>query len=99
MSKTYHTSIPNSTFYAQPTGEDGKPVQGQTVTLQFKGDTLEVSDPAYIKALDSIADTPGCPIYTSNKKTATAGTEQAFAEVKSRAGEVVEQIAKAGQRA
>lgn len=99
MAKIYHSRIPNSTFIVQPNGADGKPAQGQTAVLQFKGDTLSVEDPTHIAALDAIADSPGCPIYTKSPKAAMQDVNIPFQEVKARAAEVVEQIAKAGQRA
>jgi hypothetical protein len=99
MKKIYHTRIPNSTFIIQREGADGKPLQGQTELLQFRGDTLEVEDAEYIKQLDAVADKAGCPIYTKDKKVAMEGENIPFQEVKARAAEVVEQIAKAGQRA
>jgi hypothetical protein len=98
VEKTYHTSIENSTFIYQPKDKEGKGVQGQMEVLQFHGTTLRVSNPAHIADLDAIADAPGCPIYTRDLKTATAGANEPFREVKNRAGEIVEQIAKAGQR-
>ena len=97
--KAYHTRILNSTFIYQPNDKEGKPVSGQTETLHFRGDTLEVEDPAHIAALDAVADKGSCPIYTKDPKTALAGANLPFNEVKNRAAEVVEQIAKAGQRA
>ena len=99
MKKVYHTRVANSTFIIQRNGADGKPVQGQTELLQFRGDTLEVEDPDYITQLDAVADKPGCPIYTKDKKTALIGENVPFQQVKERAAEVVEQIAKSGQRA
>lgn len=99
MKKIYHTRIANSTFIVQRNGADGKPLQGQTELLQFRGDTLEVEDAEVIAQLDAVADKAGCPIYTKDKKTALLGENLPFQQVKERAAEVVEQIAKAGQRA
>jgi hypothetical protein len=99
MKKIYHTRIPNSTFIVQRNGTDGKPAQGQTELIQFRGETYETEDADYIAQLDAVADKPGCPIYTKDKKTALIGENVPFQQVKERAAEVVEQIAKSGQRA
>lgn len=99
MAKTYHTRIANSTFIVQPCDKEGKPLAGQTTTLQFHGDTLIVEDAEHIKHLDDVADKPGSMIYTRDVKAVLGTAENApFEQVKARAAEVVEQIAKAGQR-
>jgi len=97
--KVYHNRIPNSTFIAKVFDEDKKVVVGMSETLQWRGDTLLVTDPNHIAQLDQVADTPGCPIYTTNPAVANVGQDEPFAEVKNRAAEVVESIAKSGHRA
>lgn len=95
--KLFHTRIPNSTFVYQPKDSEGKPKQGVTDVLQFHGIDLLVSDPAQIEALEAAADTPGSLIYTKDKKAVVdAAAKLAFEQVKERAGDVVEKMAKAG---
>jgi hypothetical protein len=94
----YHTRVPNSTFIAKMFDEDKKIIVGQVEVLEFRGDTLVVTNPNHIAQLDAIADTPGCPIYTKSAQSAMMGENMPFSEVKNRAAEVAEQLAKSGQR-
>jgi hypothetical protein len=100
VSKTYHTRHANSTFVVQKYDEQGKPLTGQCEVLQFHGKDLVTSDPQAIRQLDEAADKPASPIYTTKPNAMMEALEKAAVkQVVDRAGDVVEQLAKAGQRA
>lgn len=97
---TFYTRHPNSTFIAQLYGIDGKPLVGQTYICQFHGDSYYTEEPSLIAQLQSVSDQPASPIFTKKNGVAAPYVDQvAFMEVRRRAGDVVEQIARAGQRA
>jgi hypothetical protein len=99
--RIYHTWHPNSTFIVQKVDKEGKRLAGQTNLLQFHGTMLATEDPAAIAQLDETAALPGSPIYVDEERAKGYKKQEAapFDEVKKRAGDVVEAIAKAGQRA
>lgn len=100
--KTFFCSYPGATFYAQRTDKEGKRLGGQIITLQFSHfGALTTSDPDAIQQLEETAALPNSPIYIDAEKAEKLRKAEMapFEEVKSRAGDIVEQIAKAGQRA
>ena len=98
--RIYHTRILNSTFIVQRHDKEGKPVTGQVKVLQFHGDTLRTTDAEAVSQLDAVCEYGNCPIYIDGAIPSVMSDEKApFADVKKRAGEIVEQMAKAGQRA
>lgn len=95
--KVYYTRHPNSTFIAQVKNPDGTNAIGQSKTIQFHGNKVLVSDPEIIKQMDAAADSIGSPLYTRQKNGAETQVDSlAFEQVKSRAGDIVEQMARAG---
>ena len=99
--RKFHTRIPNSTFIVQRLDAEGKAVAGQVRILPFHGTELTTTDAEAIAQLDAcIDDGNSTTIYRDGEMSLSLGDEQApFHDVKKRAGEIVEQIAKAGQRA
>lgn len=98
--KTYHTRMQNSTFIVQKHDKEGKPLPGQTETLQFHGDSMYVENEDYVKQIDEACDVGGSPIYSKVVTEAQLRVDQeAFNEVRERAAAIAVQIGMAGGRA
>jgi hypothetical protein len=98
----------NSTFVVQERDKDGRPIPGVAYVLQAHGNYFRTSDPDAVSALEKVAKQKNPAIFmVSEEEIRAAGLHiplsgdenRPFEEVKERAGQVVEAIAKAGQHA